>query len=79
MNCAEFQRDLPLIIDTGGNFVMRVGEYGNADDRGPEIRMADTRFIGVSETRLFINDAVNKRILSVRLGYQKEAETEVMP
>ena len=53
---------------------MRVGEYGNADDQGPEIRMADARFVGVSEKRLFINDAVNKRILSVRLGYQKEVE-----
>jgi hypothetical protein len=75
----EIHRNSVAIVDAGGNFILRVGQYGNADDRGPEIRMADTRFIGVSETRLFINDAVNKRILSVRLGYQKEAETEVMP
>ena len=75
----EFHRNSVAIIDSDGNFVMRVGQYGNADDQGPEIRMADVRFVAVSDKRLFINDAVNKRILSVRLEYQKEAEAEMMP
>jgi hypothetical protein len=75
----EIHRNSVAIVDAGGNFILRVGEYGNADDRGPEIRMADVRFVGVSETRLFINDAVNKRILSVRLNYQKEVETTLAP
>ena len=70
----EVHRNSVAIVDAGGNFMLRVGEYGNQDDRGPEIRLAYTRFVGVSETRLFINDMINKRILSVRLAYQKEAE-----
>jgi hypothetical protein len=74
----EIHRNSVAIIDADGNFILRVGEYGNADDQGPEIRMADARFVGVSETRLFINDAVNKRILSVRLSYQKEAEAALV-
>ena len=45
--------------------------------KGGNYLLADTRFIGVSDKRLFINDAVNKRILSVRLGYQKEAEAGI--
>jgi hypothetical protein len=73
----EIHRNSVAVVDAGGNFIMRVGEYGNADDRGLEIRMADCRFVGVSETRLFINDAVNKRILSVRLNYEKTAEAEL--
>jgi hypothetical protein len=73
----EVHRNSVAIVDGNGNFVLRVGEYGNQDDRGPEIRLAYTRFVAVSEKRLFINDMINKRILSVKLGYQIEAEAGI--
>ena len=70
----EIHRNSIAIVDAGGNFIMRVGQYGNQDDRGPEIRFAYTRFVAANDKRLFINDMMNKRILSVRLSYEKEAE-----
>ena len=69
----ESFRQSVAIMDTGGNFILRVGGYGNADDRGPDIRLAHCRFVAVNDKRLYINDAVNRRILSVNLGYAKEA------
>ena len=73
----EIHRNSVSVVDANGNFILRLGEYGNQDDQGPEIRFGDCRFVGASDTRLFINDDVNRRIVSVSLKYQSEAEVEL--
>jgi hypothetical protein len=74
------------VLDTAGNLILRVGQYGNVDDGIPlvnEDSPVRPRSIGGDETalfhaayvathtdrRLFIADAGNARIASVRLGY----------
>jgi hypothetical protein len=73
----EAHRQSVAVLDTNGNFILRLGAYGNADDRGPEIRLAHCRYVAVSEKRLYLNDIPNRRILSVDLKYEKEAVAEM--
>jgi hypothetical protein len=73
----ESHRGSISIVDTNGNFILRIGEYGNADDRGPEIRFIHCRYVAVNDSRLYINDVVNRRILSVDLKYETERETQI--
>ncbi len=77
------------VLDTNGNLILRLGQYGNADDGKPliaaggssaarslggdEVGLFDAAYLAVhSDKRLFIADAGNARILSVKLGYHKE-------
>jgi hypothetical protein len=69
----EAFRQSVAILDTSGNFILRLGSYGNADDRGPDVRLAHCRFVAVGHNRLFLNDIPNRRIVSVDLRYEKEA------
>ena len=82
------------MLDTNGNLIMHIGNYGNADDGVPLIpdgfRTEKPRRMGGDEVslyyachtathtdhRLFIADAGNGRILSVKLGYHA---TECVP
>ena len=73
----EAHRQSVAILDTNGNFILRLGSYGNADDRGPEIRVAHCRYVSVSEKRLYLNDIPNRRILSIDLRYEKEATAKM--
>ncbi|QDU96138.1 NHL repeat-containing protein [Lignipirellula cremea] len=74
------------VLDSSGNLLLRIGDYGNVDDGLPLVKQggpADPRSIGGDETalfhaayvashtdhRLFIADAGNRRILSVKLDY----------
>ena len=74
------------VLDTAGNLILRIGQYGNADDGRPLVDMAGPRqprqvggdevalfhaaYLGThTDRRLFIADAGNGRILSVKLGY----------
>jgi len=68
----ESTRASVMIVDTNGNFIQRIGSYGNADEKGPEIRIAYMRYVAVNDKKLFINDSPNKRILSIDLKYHKE-------
>jgi hypothetical protein len=68
----ESHRNSVAILDTNGNFIMRIGSYGNQDERGPEIRLAHCRYVAVNDHRLYCNDCVNRRILSIDLKYEKE-------
>jgi sugar lactone lactonase YvrE len=59
------------VLDTNGNLILRVGQFGNVDDPGialfyPAYVAADT------DRRLFIADFGNARIVSVKLGYHTE-------
>jgi hypothetical protein len=73
----ESFRNSVSVVDTSGNFILRLGEYGNQDDRGPDIRIAHCRYLAVNDKRLYINDIGNKRILSIDLKYEREAVVDV--
>jgi len=77
------------VLDSAGNLILRVGQYGNVEDGKPLVPAggpASPRSIGGDEValtyacyvaahtdrRLFIADAGNARICSVRLGYHTE-------
>jgi len=77
------------VLDSAGNLIMRVGRYGNVDDGVPLVKNSAVkpRSIGGDETalfhaayvatqtdsRLFVADAGNARIVSVKLGYHTPA------
>jgi len=73
----ESFRNSISVLDTNGNFILRLGGYGNQDDRGPDIRIAHCRYVAVNDRRLYINDVANKRVLSVDLKYEREVETNI--
>lgn len=77
------------VLDTNGNLILRIGQYGNVEDGKPITQdkvIKESRSIGGDETaimhacyvaaetdrRLFIADAGNRRILSVKMDYHKE-------
>lgn len=80
------------VLDSAGNLILRVGQYGNVDDGLPlvEDTRVKARSIGGDETalfhaayvathtdrRLFIADAGNSRIASVKLDYHT---TSIVP
>ena len=74
----EADRYSVAVLDTNGQVILRIGRYGNADDGlplTPGPKGAVHRSIGGDEVathtdkRLFVADAGNGRIISVRLGY----------
>ena len=77
------------VLDSSGNLILRVGQYGNVDDgrpldpvggpasprsiSGDETGLFHAAYLGtLTDKRLFIADAGNARILSVKLGYHAE-------
>jgi len=96
------------VLDTNGNLIMHIGQYGNVDDgkplvpKGPstgsvgspqagsgqggppsprsiggdEVGLFCAKFVATqTDKRLFIADAGNHRLLSVKLGYHAEEKT----
>jgi DNA-binding beta-propeller fold protein YncE len=58
------------ITDSAGNRLGRVGEYGNADDRGPGIYFAWPSGIDYGpDGRLYVVDSVNTRLTVVDFDY----------
>lgn len=67
------------VLDTNGNLIMRIGQYGNADSSGPdspvplggdEVGLMHAAYLATyTDRRLFVADAGNARILSVKLDY----------
>ena len=74
------------VLDKNGNVILRVGQYGNADDGVPlvkataapnaraigndEVALFHAAYVGThTDRRLFIHDAGNARVISVKLGY----------
>ncbi|MCK6472305.1 MAG: hypothetical protein L6R28_11215 [Planctomycetes bacterium] len=70
------------VLDTAGNLILRVGQYGNADSAGEKSAVPlDGDGVGLfyapyvatqSDRRLYIADPGNRRIVSVWLGYHEE-------
>jgi len=73
----EGHRAAVSVLDPNGNFILRLGAYGNPDDRGPDIRFAYLRYLSVNDNRLYINDSTNQRILSVDLKYAQDRTVEL--
>ncbi|MCK6474033.1 MAG: hypothetical protein L6R28_20105 [Planctomycetes bacterium] len=75
------------ILDSAGNLVTRVGRYGNLDSAGPksrvplggdEVGLMHPNFVAShTDRRLFIADAGNARIVSVKLRYHREARVSL--
>ncbi len=78
------------VLDTNGNLILHLGQYGNVDDgkplvaeKGPpnprplggdEVGLFCAKFVAAqTDRRVFIADAGNHRLLSVKLGYHAEA------
>ncbi|MFW6159283.1 MAG: hypothetical protein ACOC8E_08000, partial [Planctomycetota bacterium] len=58
------------IIDSAGNRIGRVGEYGNADDTGPGIHLAWPSSVDYGpDGRLYVCDSVNARLTVVAFDY----------
>jgi hypothetical protein len=77
------------VLDTNGNLITRIGQYGNLEDGKPlvaeggprnprsiggdEVALFHAAYLGThTDRRLFVSDAGNRRILSVKLGYHAE-------
>jgi hypothetical protein len=82
------------VLDTGGNLILRLGRYGNADDGlplhgavagrarlgGDEIALFHPDYLAVdSDRRLFIADSGNDHIVAVRLQYHREVRLPLDP
>ena len=64
-----------VVLDANGNSILRVGRYGNAENRGPgsaEIGFCLIKTAAVSDKALYVLDYDNKRILKATLGYENE-------
>ena len=64
-----------VVLDANGNSILRVGRYGNADNRGPgsaEIGFCFIKATAVSDKALYAIDYDNKRLLKATLGYENE-------
>jgi hypothetical protein len=70
----EAHRQSVSVVDSNGNFILRMGEYANVDDKVDGIPIAFCRDVGVNDTHLYVDDVTNGRLLKVRLGCGKEKE-----
>jgi hypothetical protein len=71
------------VLDSNGNLITRIGRYGNLDSAGPkskeplggdEVGLFHPCFVAThTDHRIFISDIGNERIVSVKLGYYKDA------
>ncbi|MCK6473599.1 MAG: hypothetical protein L6R28_17890 [Planctomycetes bacterium] len=84
----EVDRYHVAVLDSNGNLILRVGQYGNADDGvplvkggapglhklgGDEVALMHAAYPAVdTDRRLFIADAGNARIVSIKLNYYTE-------
>ncbi len=70
------------VLDTNGNLILRIGQYGNEDSSGPKSRVpTGGDGIGLfhpcfttthTDRRVFISDVGNARIVSAHLKYHAE-------
>ena len=68
----ETERYSVAVLDTNGNLIMRIGQYGNADDEGIGL-IYPTYLASDTDRRRFIVDQGNARILSAKRGYHTDA------
>lgn len=76
----EAMRFSVRMVDANRNEILRFGEYGNIDQRGPggsvpspEIPFAWPMFVRQANGKLYVSDIANHRIVRVRLDYSSWA------
>jgi HEAT repeat protein len=62
-----------VVLDTAGNPVTSFGRYGNVDDRGEGVPLADPRTVMVSDRAVYVGDMSNNRIARAELRYRAQA------
>ncbi|QDU96139.1 NHL repeat-containing protein [Lignipirellula cremea] len=70
------------VVDSAGNLITRIGQYGNEDSAGPDspaplpgdgVGLMHACYVGAhTDRRLFISDVGNGRIVSVKLNYHTD-------
>jgi hypothetical protein len=65
------------VLDREGNVLTRFGRYGNQDETGDGIPLAQPGWLAAASDRLYIGDGRAGRIVRVKLGYAKTAEAEL--
>ncbi len=72
------------VIDTAGNQIMRIGQFGNMDSRGPgspvpepEVTFGYPSVVECAGDRILVADMVNRRVVCVRLEYAAQADCPV--
>lgn len=77
------------VLDSNGNLILRIGKYGNVDSAGAdsrvplggdEVGLFYAPYVAVdTDRRLFIADAGNSRIVSVKLSYHTTHVVRLAP
>jgi hypothetical protein len=67
-----------VVLDTNGNEIGTIGAYGN-QDASPEtgVPFGWILGVGVSDRYVYVPDALNRRVVRVKLGYQAERSVPV--
>ena len=60
------------VLDTNGNYLLRIGKYGNQDDARGKIAFARPRFVSAAEGRITVTDPQNGRAFKLDLVYAAE-------
>ncbi len=66
-----------VVLDSNGNVITTIGRYGNVDDRGPGVPLADPRTVMVSRRAVYIGDMTNGRIARAKLRYRASLSCSV--
>lgn len=61
------------VFDAEGNLITRMGRYGNADDKGPDIFFAWPAYVDAASDKLYVTDSNANRMAVVGLTYAAEA------
>jgi len=70
-------RSRVVVLDTNGNEILSFGRYGNPDDRGPGVPLANPRTVMVSRDAAYIGDMNNQRVVRAALSYRETASCSV--
>jgi hypothetical protein len=71
-------RQSVLVLDSNANTVLRIGKYGNAETKGPDICFTTPKYVAASDTGLYVADRALGRVLKANLEYAAE-ETVPLP
>ncbi|MFO7898159.1 MAG: hypothetical protein R6V58_03750 [Planctomycetota bacterium] len=66
-----------VVLDKNGNEITTFGRYGNPDDGGRGIPLADPRSVTVSDEAAYIGDMTNQRIVRAALDYEDSGQCTV--
>jgi hypothetical protein len=74
----QCHRQSILVLDANANTILRIGKYGNADTKGPEICFTMPRYVAASDSAVYVTDRALGRVLKANLAYGAE-ETVPLP